>query len=373
MNNVSEVEKLKLEVERYRALLNTLFDVVVVLDTDKGNIVEVNEVCFTELGYTHDELVGKHWSELFEPAEERDKKTLLEELNVYGSVLSPRKIRRKNGESILMDLTINIISWNGSRAIVVNLRNAEERIKAENEIKRMSKELRELNNTKDKFFSIIAHDLKNPFNTLIGFSDILIHDYKEIDDEEKIFFISQMEQVSRSSHELLENLLNWAGSQTGSLKFNPEKLNAHMTIEEVIMLVKANADRKKIMIINSTNPDTAVHADENMITTILRNLLANAIKFTPEGGTVEIISSINNDGMLTVSVKDSGVGITDEVKQSLFKMGKQVSTFGTENEKGTGLGLILCKEFTEKHGGKIWVDSEQGKGSTFSFTLPVVE
>lgn len=244
-----------------------------------------------------------------------------------------------------------------------------ERKRNSDAVKKYTEELKQLNATKDKFFSIIAHDLRNPFITLLGFSDLLISDFGELTDEEKIYYITEMKKSAEISHNLLQNLLQWSRSQTGRIEFNPQKLDLHDVISSNVELLKASAERKQIKILSEIPKLTYVSADEDMLNTIIRNLLTNSLKFTNKDGKIEI-NCIHQNSNFQIFISDTGVGMNDKVKANLFRLDVSQSTFGTENEAGTGLGLILCKEFVEKHGGTISVESEVGKGSKFCITLP---
>jgi signal transduction histidine kinase len=231
-------------------------------------------------------------------------------------------------------------------------------------------ELRDLNASKDKFFSIIAHDLKNPFNTIIGFSALL---NEEIDNYQpsKIREFARLINVSAvQTLKLLENLLEWAKSQNGKIPFNPTQLVVSELIEEEFLVLKEMAAEKNIELKYISSSQLYVLADKNMLKTVLRNLISNAIKFTYRNGKVEVKASVNDD-MVEITVSDNGIGMSEITKAELFRIDANVSTPGTENEKGTGLGLFLCKEFVEKHGGKIWAESQWGNGSVFKFTLPL--
>ncbi|MCX6175300.1 MAG: PAS domain S-box protein [Ignavibacteriales bacterium] len=244
-----------------------------------------------------------------------------------------------------------------------------ERKRNSDAVKKYTEELKQLNSTKDKFFSIIAHDLKNPFITILGFSDLLHTDYADLSDEERLFYIDEMKKSAEISHSLLQNLLQWSRSQTGRIEFSPLKLNLYNIVHGNTELLKASAERKQIGINSNIPEDISVLADEDMLNTIIRNLLTNALKFTEKGGKVEIIA-VKQNGFIEIIVSDTGVGMSESVRKNLFKLDATHSTSGTENEAGTGLGLILCKEFIEKNGGTINVESELGKGSKFIFSLP---
>ena len=230
-------------------------------------------------------------------------------------------------------------------------------------------ELKKINATKDKFFSIIAHDIKNPLTVTIGFSDILKQYYHELDEDEIISLIDGINTSSKNLLKLLENLLDWSRSQTGRIKFEPTRIDISLIVSSIIALLLESAIAKNIKLTSTIKSNTYVFVDINMITTVLRNLISNAIKFTNSGGHI-IIDSNDNKDFLTISVSDDGVGISEENQKKLFRIDEQYTTTGTNEEIGTGIGLILCKEFIEKHNGKIWVESKIGEGSTFFFTLP---
>ncbi len=258
--------------------------------------------------------------------------------------------------------------------IVGNLMDITEHKKAERTLKESEIQLRDLNATKDKFFSIIAHDLRSPFNTLMGFADLLNREFDKYSIEQKKRFISIIYESLQNTLKLLDNLLQWSLSQRGVIVFNPEKINLYLKAKETCDLLKQSAEKKSIKLINQLALNIHVEADGDMLATIIRNLLSNAIKYTRKSGEITIktflVPDENNIQYMGISVSDTGVGIPKEIQSKLFDVGETISTKGTENEKGTGLGLILCKEFVEKHGGKIWVESEVGKGSTFCFTIP---
>lgn len=245
---------------------------------------------------------------------------------------------------------------------------AIERRKNAEDIKKYAEELRQLNATKDKFFSIIAHDLKNPFITILGFSDLLISDYSELSDEEKIYYIQEMKKSADKSHNLLHNLLQWSRSQTGRIEYNPQKLSLNEIVGVNTNLLEASSQKKKINIVNDVPSETFVYADEDMLNTILRNLMTNALKFTNRGGEIKISSSDLNE-FVEVTVADNGIGMEEDVRKNLFQLDNTYTSVGTQNESGTGLGLVLCKEFIEKNGGAIKVESVLGKGTKFIFTL----
>ena len=233
------------------------------------------------------------------------------------------------------------------------------------------KSLKELNASKDKFFSIISHDLKGPYQGLLSILDLLIKDYSTLDDEEKMDIFIKIRNNSQRTYNLLDNLLQWSRMQTGKVRFQPERINLLKVSSGIIELFCDSANGKDLKIKNLTSDDIYLFADLNMIQLIMRNLLSNAIKFSYPGNEI-IVSTKKLDGYVEVSVQDFGVGMDIEKSRNLFRIDVQNSTMGTAREKGTGLGLLLCKDMVNMHKGEIWSKSEEGKGSTFSFTIPIV-
>jgi len=240
-----------------------------------------------------------------------------------------------------------------------------------NELEQKNIKLNKLNNTKNKFFSIVAHDLRNPFNALLGFSDILNTNFDNFDKEKQKKYIKIISESATNSYKLLENLLTWSRSQMGKITFSPSVQNVSNLIDDVIIQYSQVAEKKSIKIKNNVSCVQNAFVDKQMFLTILRNLISNAIKFSNKGGLIEINSKIEQE-FIMFSVIDNGIGISKEDLSKLFSINEKVSTKGTDNEDGTGLGLILCKEFIEKHGGKIRAESEYRKGSKFIFTIPVM-
>jgi two-component system, sensor histidine kinase and response regulator len=242
----------------------------------------------------------------------------------------------------------------------------------EKKVEQRTEELRELNATKDKFFSIIAHDLKNPFNTLMGFTELLLDNLEDFSDEKVHEIIGILNETSKQSYALLENLLEWSRTQTGRMEMKLERINIHDLIEENIDLLSNQAGKKKIQLVSKVSADTNAFADANMVRTVIRNLISNAIKYTKENGSITC-SSFVKDNKLQIEVADTGLGIKPQNLEKLFRIDLNYSTRGTADESGTGLGLILCREFINRIGGDIWVDSVFGEGSIFKFTLPLQE
>ncbi len=242
------------------------------------------------------------------------------------------------------------------------------------------KQIESLNGMKDKLFSIIAHDLRNPFNTLLTYSRVLIRKIKELDKDKIESSLLLINQSAEKAYSLLEDLLLWARSQRGAIEFEQEKVDLKFIVDDAIELFTASSQNKKIDVSCQIADQISLFADDEMIKTIIRNLLSNAIKFSLEGGSVsfstgKIISAIDKDSseFIEIIVSDKGKGIASKDIEKLFRIDVSYTTLGTAMEKGSGLGLILCDEFVQKHGGEIRVESELGKGSQFIFTLPLYQ
>jgi len=240
------------------------------------------------------------------------------------------------------------------------------------QLNQVNASLKESNATKDKFLSIMAHDLRSPFTALMGLSEVLMENSDQYSREEMNTFIRLINEAAVKTYGLLDDLLVWSRSQMGKMPFNPGSMKLDQLCHEVIEVLNQTAATKRITFDVKVAEDTVVFADEAMIKTVLRNLVSNAIKFSWSDSVITIFSEQGpSDAMLTVGVADKGVGMTEEAMTKLWKLSEQASTKGTNNEEGTGLGLLICKEFVEKQGGRIWVDSIQGEGSTFCFTVPL--
>lgn len=244
------------------------------------------------------------------------------------------------------------------------------RKKAEEEIRLKNEQLLKLNAEKDKFFSIIAHDLRGPFSGFLGLTELMAEDLPSFTmDEIQEFSVSMRNSATNLSH-LLENLLQWSRMQQGLIPFDPEVIQLLPVVDECMAIMLEPAKNKGIEITSDIPVDLKVFADNNMLQAVIRNLVSNALKFTRKDGKISVSAKSTGDKCVEISVKDSGIGMKAEMVGNLFRLDVKTNRHGTEGEPSTGLGLLLCKEFVEKHGGKIWVESEVEKGSTFHFTIP---
>ncbi len=270
------------------------------------------------------------------------------------------------GESIFNDLS-------GKPSGIIGVINdiTDKRV-AERKLIDSEKKLREANATKDKFLSIISHDLKSPFTALLGFTDMLLMDYEDFTDEERKSFIEEIHNSASNAFGLLENLLQWSSVVRNKIPFNPSFVSPKQIANEVINSLKSDIELKKINIINMLNDKQHVYADNFMLSSILKNLLSNSIKFTDNGGTVVIDAKVDN-GFMNISVVDNGIGLSQDDLKLLFRLDVHYKQIGNSKERGTGLGLIICKEFVTKNNGKIWIDSTLGQGTKATFTVPLDE
>jgi signal transduction histidine kinase len=277
----------------------------------------------------------------------------------------------KSKRELPVEVNAKLFMLDGHPVVVSIGRDVRDRKASEKEMKNYSRQLYELNAQKDKLFSIIAHDLRGPFNALLGFTNILANDIDNMSKDEIRAFASNTHKAGLRVFGLIENLLNWSRLQTGSLRFSPRKINVCDLCERIMELFNPSFKQKNIKVILSKGRDLYINADYNMINSAIQNLISNAIKFTPEGGQIEI-GAYGMQEQIEMYVKDSGVGIKKENINKMFRMDERLSTEGTNKEQGSGLGLLLCKEFVEKNGGRITVTSELEKGSLFTIILPRV-
>jgi signal transduction histidine kinase len=260
---------------------------------------------------------------------------------------------------ILFSLVMLVIN----PAIIQNEKNTEI-------IRQKNAELSRLNSTKNKLFSVIAHDLRNPFNYILGYLEMMLTNIHEQKIEEIEVNLNNLRIQSENTYHLLENLLDWAKTQTGQIGFHPVSLDIKSIIDQVVIFLKPLADNKNVSIEVSANEGLLLYADPDMLKTILRNLITNAIKYSNLSSVIHVYLETKS-AYYEISVEDKGIGMREDEKENLFQGTDFISKNGTAEEKGSGLGLMICKEFVERHSGKIRVESETGKGSKFIFSIPV--
>ena len=372
-NQELRIAQAELEVSRNKYV--NLFDFSPIpyftLDPD-GIIMEVNLSASKMFEIDRNKLIGKHFI-TFIASDERDIfhsfiKTVFKspikhscELNVMNK---NKHLFRVQLDGLMMEDPLDSV-----QKCQVGLIDLTEFKRIETSLKESNEELKILNTTKDKFFSIIAHDLRSPFQALLGYSNLLATEFESLSQVEIIQYSKGLNEILIDLFELLENLLNWSMMQRNVLDYDPVNINLYDVVNKIVRRSSHSVKEKNISLLNNVDNETLVYADAEMLRSIVQNLIVNAIKFTPNEGQV-IVSSKPKNGFVEVSIKDTGIGIESDKSSELFNFHKLFSTNGTAGEKGTGLGLPLCKEFVEKNGGKIRIESELGKGSIFTFTLP---
>jgi len=279
------------------------------------------------------------------------------------------QILTKNNLKTWVD--IEMITYDEGKSCFISIHNKNEKKIAEQALSAQQKELKELNSTKDKLFSIIGHDLKSPMGHIISFANLLQTKFDFYDDTKKKHFIDIINQSANSTLLLLENLLEWAQSQTKRKKITVKALELNGLVETAIRLLSHTAVQKNIKIANKLHGSIFVFGDEDMLKTVVRNLISNALKYSNTNSYIEI-EALQNDNICVVSVKDFGKGMDTETQGNLFKTGLIQSKVGTNGERGTALGLLICKDFVEQNNGEIWFESEVDLGSTFYFSIPLV-
>jgi len=383
--SIEQKRELKRVEDKYQTLFFEIKDAIYE-STPDGKLLDINPSGVELFGYKtkEDLLKVKIAEELYLNPYDRTK--FKNQLEKEGYVKDYEiGIRRKDGTiAIVLETAFavrdedgNIGSYRGILRDITETKNYEAQLKKYiDELGQVNKQLiksedklKDLNASKDKFFSIVAHDLRSPFTSLIGYSEFLIDDLEDLSKEEIELFANNIHESARTVFNLLENLLQWSRIQTGRMQTDPEIHDIFSLVESTFNLLKNNAGKKSITLVNNIPPRTLAYYDLPTISSVIQNLLSNAIKFTPKEGKIEVNCVVQKDE-LEIAVEDTGVGINAENKDKLFKIDMHLTTSGTEKEEGSGLGLILCKELVEKNKGKIRVESELGKGSTFSFTLP---
>lgn len=374
VRNITEYKRaeraIKESQEKLKQLFKNSFDTIVLLDSN-GTQIFVSESAERTTGFKPEEVTNiPVIEELIHPDDREKTLEAFKNIIVNGSGTVQYRHKHKNGGWVDLEAVgSNQLNNPSINAVVVNVRDITERKKAEQILQENETRLKELNETKDKLFSVIAHDLRAPFNGILGFSELLHKNIRNVKVEDAERWLTQINSTAKHTLNLLDNLLEWAKTQTGKIDVKTENIELLPIIQEIVNILDSSAKIKSISLTIIQPEEVVVLADPNMLKTILRNLISNAIKFTDIGGMVDIIATPFND-QVEISIKDSGIGMNEETKNNLFRLNGNTKKMGTANEKGSGLGLIVSKEFIEKQGGKITIESEIGKGSEFTFSLP---
>lgn len=395
IEDISKRKETELALKNSEQRLSTIFrespSAILIISMRDGQYLDVNEAFLRITGYSRREVIGRRINEISMFANPEDRIGLIRNLEKTGEVRDMEfEFRLRSGASATGLLHATILNIENEPQMLAVVTDITERKKALEQIRsfveelqenkltlemnarqmsELNEKLKELNASKDKFFSIVAHDLRSPFSALLGFSEYMYNHIEELTPDEVKDFSFRIYKSLNSLLKLIENLLQWARIHTGKMEFSPAGFNLNELIGEILNIFNMNARRKNIELLCSLDQPYNVFADKDMIDSVIRNLLSNAIKFTAPGGKIRM-SARRENGFVQVEVSDTGIGIGKEDLERMFRIDENITREGTENEKGTGLGLVLCREFVEMNGGKISVASEAGKGSTFRFTIP---
>ncbi len=390
--------------EKFRSIVNSARDAIIFIDGE-GKITSWNPAAEEIFGYKEKEVQNNKLTDVLAPKfyldeyEERFTEFKNDGEGEFIGKPIELELRSKDGDIIPIESSIATIKVKDNWNACCIFRDISKRRESEEEIERLVQELqyskemveqnaneiinlntkleesqdmlKELNASKDRFFSIIAHDLKGPFQGFLGYSEILSQDLDALSDDEVQSFAKELYDSAKQLFKLLENLLQWSRLQRGAIQREPINVNLKQLVNMIFDILSTQANQKNITLENEAPEDLSVFTDMNMLNTILRNFVGNSIKFTEEGGTIKVGADAIEDGKARIHVIDNGIGMSDEAKSKIFKIDQRHTTTGTANEKGTGLGLILCKELIEKNEGEVWVESEEGKGTAFYFTAPI--
>ncbi len=361
--------EMKEAMEHFEQIFNTSPDAAIITTLNEGIVTDLNEGYTKITGYKKEETIGKSTLDLNIWKDNKDRDAVVKNLKEKGYCDNyEAAFVKKDGKEITGLMSAKIIEFHGEPRIISISRDITERKMIEQKVNEQNEELKRINIEKDRFFSIIAHDLRSPFHGLMGLTELMAKEMNTFTNEEIQDIASKLNQSANNLYRLLNNLLEWSRMQRGLTKFNPVDIDLKIAIDEVINLFRELAISKGVELIDKCPYNFNIIADSSMLEAILRNLISNSIKFTNEGDKI-IVSAEKTKSAVIISVKDTGIGMTKEILNNLFKIDKITARSGTNDEPGTGLGLLLCKEFVEEHYGEIQVKSEEGLGSEFKVIL----
>ena len=378
MRNITErkiaEEALRESEERFKKLFEEAPLGIALIDSLTGYICEVNPMFASIAGRTMEEMTHIDWKDITHPDDiqpDLDNMVLLNARKISGYHIEKRYFHKDN-TMVWVSMTVsslNVIDKTQPRHLCM-IQDITERKQAEDELKLKNKELQKVNAEKDKYFSLIAHDLRSPFNAFLGSIEMMVEELDDMTLKEIQALAEGLKKSALNLHSLLENLLEWSQIERGIISFNPKLCLLRPKITESLQTVMDTANKKSIEIMLNIPDDMEVFADENMLKSTIRNLAGNAVKFTSPGGQIMLAAKQAEHNFVEISIGDNGIGMSKDRLDKLFNIDGHTSRPGTEGEPSTGLGLILCKEFVEKHSGSIWVESIEGNGTTICFTIP---
>ncbi len=368
--DISERKEIEKKLKRFRAALDSTADNIFLIDYDRLTFIDVNDSASRNLGYSREEFlklkpkdINPEYSSEFISGL---KKEHLNDMNK--SITLEMKYFRKSGEKLDVEVKLKTLLIEDEKIIVAVARDITERKKNEEKLSSYAKELEELNTGKNKFLSIISHDLRGPFLGLKGYTQMLVEEYDLLEKEEILDYLGKIQSSTKDLYTLVDNLLKLSRLELGKIPYEPMSFNLYNELESLFKLLSGIAAKKEIKLVNELQKDLYPFADRLMLISIMQNLVGNAIKFTRRKGTIRI-SSRTADQCVVISVEDNGVGMSRELQEKLFHLDKGHTSKGTNGERGTGFGLIIAREMIKKMGGSISVESEPDKGSSFTFTL----
>lgn len=364
----AEITEAKLHFE---LIFNTSPDASIITRQRDGLLIDCNESFTRVTGYSKEDISARSTLDIEFWNHPEERAAFITLVNKKGSTDNfETSLRRKSGQVFTALISAKTLMLHNEPHLISVTRDITERKLAEEEIKKKNEELKKLNTEKDKFFSIIAHDLRGPLGIFLGLTEMMIESLNDLKLPAVKEYANAMRDTSVNLFKLLENLLEWSRMEMGAISFNPVKVDLQDLIKESMMTVLEPAKAKEIHITCNIANNFEIFADKNILQTVIRNLASNAVKFTPRDGKIEIFAVLDESKSVTISVRDSGIGMSREIIDNLFNLNNQTNRKGTEDEASTGLGLFLCKNLIKKHGGNIWVESKEGEGSVFTFTIP---
>ncbi len=368
-----QTQRLRDSEKKYQTLIDLSLDGIYI-ENERGEILDCNTRGHEMFGYSKGEMLQLSIHDLV-PLEFR---TLIPDIipdeMATGEAYVERENMKKDGTIFPTEINTRFVTLNGEKRLIAYVKDNTSQKAVEKALRKSEVRLRELNAVKDKLLSIIAHDLKNQFNTILGYSEMIRDDADLFDKQTLIQYAADVNSAARNTFNLLENLLRWAMMQKKVATFKPVQFNLNELVMLVLGTIRETASIKSIRLVNHVSANQLIYADRDMMRIVLRNLISNAIKFTPRDGQVEVFAWVREDDQHTIiEIKDNGQGMSSEKIAGLFNFGESQTSLDIEREAGTGLGLVLCKDFVERHSGKIWVESELGKGSTFILQIPILQ
>ncbi len=373
--DISDRKSVEKELRDSKAFYAELFfqstNPMIVTDLN-GNLLFFNDAAYISLGYSKEEYAGFHISNIDAYDTRENVEERIAQLRLKRILTFETKHRHKDGS--LRDIIVHssLVEQSRGYLVLATFHDITALKQTGAQLRINAGQLRDAIAAKDKLFSIIAHDLKNSFHGILGLTELLLTIHREQSEEEREDLLRDVYQSLRLAYELLENLLAWSRSQSQKIEFKPELIDIAKLAESVLSHLRLQIEKKQIRIQNEISETLKIRADRNMLAVILRNLVSNAVKFTPKGGSIFIrLQSNMEQKQYVLCIQDTGVGMSPEIQENLFKLDRNKTTPGTDSEQGTGLGLILAHEFTQRHGGRISVQSEPGKGSILCVSIPM--